>query len=244
MNDLSKIIVPLSGGKDSQATLIKAMQDGRDVIPVFNETGWEHPITYKHLQYIVNFFNLELVTTFYKDSLVLTDLIRRYKRFPFGRGRFCTDKLKSDAFRDYLKSTQGSFEIWLGIRADESAQRRKKYGELEKEVIEMDELFPSKYPKSVKERCKYRLPVLLNTREEIFQIIKEAGMKYNPLYDQGFDRVGCFPCLISAKKYQEKAFNTDIGKERWKIIKELEVEIGKEYEYDISITEPCKICSI
>ena len=46
-----KILVSFSGGKDSQACLIKAVNDyGKDkVTAVFSDTGWEHSVTYGHM---------------------------------------------------------------------------------------------------------------------------------------------------------------------------------------------------
>lgn len=47
-----KILVSFSGGKDSQACLIKACNDyGADkVTAVFCDTGWEHQDAYKHIE--------------------------------------------------------------------------------------------------------------------------------------------------------------------------------------------------
>lgn len=47
-----KIIVSFSGGKDSQACLIWAVKKygSKNVQAVFCDTGWEHSLTYKHIQ--------------------------------------------------------------------------------------------------------------------------------------------------------------------------------------------------
>lgn len=239
-----KIIVPISGGKDSQVTLIMAMQDGRAVIPVFNNTGWDHPLTYEHLQYIMDFFGLKLNETFCKETPTMPDLIRKYKKFPFGKGRFCTRDLKQMSFKWWVDTIEGTAEIWLGIRLNESVQRREKYNLFTaNELFEMDELFPGTYPKRIKERMCYRLPVLYFTEQKIFKFIRDSGMKPNPLYKMGDDRVGCYPCLLAGKKNQERNFNTEFGQQQWKIIKGLEEELGIKYKYQAEdlTCEACKI---
>lgn len=58
-----KVIVQFSGGKDSQACLIKACNDyGADKITaVFCDTGWEHQNTYKHIENVVKQLGVKLV---------------------------------------------------------------------------------------------------------------------------------------------------------------------------------------
>ena len=244
METTSKIVVPISGGKDSQAALIPAMQDGREVIPVFNETGWDHPLTYEHLSYMTDFFGLSLQVTHYDEAPTIPEIVRKYKRFPFGRGRFCTSKFKQTAFKRWLDTQQGELEIWLGIRSEESAQRAKKYSAFNpSHLFAMGDIFPNTYPKRIAERCRYRLPLLETCLEDVFVTIKDAGMKHNPLYDMGFDRVGCFPCLIAGAATQKRAFATEFGKKQWKIIQELENDIGEKYKFKVDET-PCAICTI
>lgn len=45
------IIVSVSGGKDSTAMLLKALEEHprEQIMPVFCDTGWEHPAVYEYL---------------------------------------------------------------------------------------------------------------------------------------------------------------------------------------------------
>ena len=238
-----RIIVPVSGGKDSQATLILAMATGKEVIPVFHETDWDHPLTYQHLDYMMDFFHTTLSVTHYFEAPTMPDLIRRNRRFPFGLGRFCTSKFKQVAQKRWLDTLEGDFEEWLGIRIDESGQRKTKYSSYSPVgLYDLEDLSKGKFPIRIRNRVRVRLPLAGHTREDVFRIIAGAGMRYNPLYDQGFDRVGCFPCLVSGRTAQKKAFETDFGQKQWAIIQQLEKEIGQKYEfYD---QDRCAVCQI
>ena len=59
-----KILVHFSGGKDSQACLIKAVSDyGKDkVTAVFCDVGWEHEDTYIHIHNVCEQLGVKLVT--------------------------------------------------------------------------------------------------------------------------------------------------------------------------------------
>lgn len=50
---MHKIIVSYSGGKDSTACLVLALQTGLPVIAMFNDTKWEHPLTYQYIDDIM-----------------------------------------------------------------------------------------------------------------------------------------------------------------------------------------------
>ena len=63
MNKKIKIIVQFSGGKDSQACLIKACKDygSESITAVFCDTGWEHEETYVHVKEISEKLGVNLV---------------------------------------------------------------------------------------------------------------------------------------------------------------------------------------
>jgi len=247
-----KILVPLSGGKDSTACLIYALNKykKKNIYPVFNDTGWEHPLTYKYLKELSGLLKIKIYKTKgHKRGKTLYKLIKNVGKFPFGRGRFCTMYLKQYALRDWYKENlfDGNRKtvFLFGIRKDESAQRAKKYFGIEpNENLTMEELFPRRYSLKLQEKIIVRLPVINWNREKIFSFLKENKVPYNPLYDEGTnDRVGCYPCLLAGKKKQKLMFETKFGKKRLKLIKKLEKKIGKKYEmYDTDYQ--CEICKL
>ena len=63
MNTKDHVIVPTSGGKDSALCLALAKKHYKHVIPVFNNTGWEHPLTYEYLDYLEERFDTKIHRT-------------------------------------------------------------------------------------------------------------------------------------------------------------------------------------
>ncbi len=87
-----KVVVPVSGGKDSQACLKLACQEygSESVIGIFNDTGWEHPLTYSHVDRIGFLYGIEIVHTI---GSVEKEILKA-GMFPNSFSRFCTDRLK------------------------------------------------------------------------------------------------------------------------------------------------------
>lgn len=240
----TKKIVPISGGKDSTCILIMAIEEcGREnVIAVYYDTGWDHPVTHKYLEYLEEELNIKIITirghntknTKYKGTN-LPDLIRNFKMFPKNNIRFCNGYLKRYAFRDWYKENlfndSTNYEIWFGIRRAESWQRAKKYKNIMPyDIVDINDFAPKTYNKKLRATLKARLPIINLKTEEVFKYLEEKGIKKNPLYDEGTnDRVGCYPCMIAGKKKQAAMFATEFGQKQLEIIRQLEREIGTKY---------------
>jgi len=120
-----KILVPFSGGKDSQATLLWAAEKhGKDrITAVFCDTKWENPITYEHIKYVVDKIGCPYVSLVSKKFDGMVDLATKKKRFPSTKAKFCTTELKVIPMIDYILSLNTTVYIIQGIRADESEAR-------------------------------------------------------------------------------------------------------------------------
>lgn len=226
-----KCVVPVSGGKDSQACLQLALEefDKSEIIGLFCDTNFEHPKTYDHVDFIESHYGVRIERV--SDGDVITRCLR-YERFPSGQARFCTDDLKikpTKRFIENLAARQGEgFQLWYGMRSDESAEREKRYsGKLDVETYPMHEILPKKYPKHLfRMGIVGRLPIIDWSTKEVFALLNGA---HNPLYNEGFDRVGCYPCLASGDAWKEKAFAHDeIGKKHFAMVQIVEQRTGKE----------------
>lgn len=233
LTDMVQCVVPISGGKDSQLTLQRAVEtfDKRNILAMFNDTKYEHPLTYDHIKYIERYYGVNVIRL--NDGHVY-DRIKKYKRFPNNATRFCTNELKIRVgkifYNNLVDAQETGFQVWYGMRREESSARNKRYQD-----INSNDLYPphvvlsSQYPKYLfKKGVVFRLPILDLYEEDVYE---EIGIEHlNPLYSKGFDRVGCFPCLAASDTHKEMAFAFDeIGKQR-----RIEIlEIGKEIEKNI-----------
>ena len=230
-----KIVVSFSGGKDSQACLIKAAKDYgiENIEAVFCDTGWEHPDTYEHIKYVVDKMNIKL--TVLKSEYDFISLAKKNNRFPSSKARFCTVDLKVKPMIDWILSQNDSLIIIQGIRSGESSARAamddecmyfksyfqplengKKYTYRKKEVIE----WCKKYDASVLR------PIKSWSAQDVIDCILNAGQKANPLYYKGFSRVGCFPCIMCRKKEVQLLMDDEYATNR---LIDSEKEVGRSF---------------
>lgn len=225
-----KILVPISGGKDSQACLKLAVAEygSAAVEGLFCDTQFEHPKTYAHVEHLERKYGIVMHRV---TGGSVFEKVVKYGRFPGGGARHCTDELKMRVTRDFLRMRAvqlgHGFSVWYGMRAGESSAREKRYSR----IIDMDEyapheVFPKKYPKYLaKMGVSFRLPILDWIDSEVFDFLEGD---HNPLYDDGFDRVGCFPCLAAGDATKERAFSYDeFGRQQFEQVIDMTLLIGK-----------------
>lgn len=200
-----KILIAFSGGKDSQACLIWALNnpDWTNIKKeaVFCDTGWEHEDTYQHIQDVCNQLNVSLVIL--KSKYDFISLAKHKKRFPSRKAQFCTTELKVKPMIDYIIKHEENLIIIQGIRKQESLSRsqmdaqcsyfkyyfepygKKKFSYRGKDV----RMWAGKYNADIIR------PVFNWTGEEVMQYIFKNNQMPNPLYYRGMRRVGCYPCI-------------------------------------------------
>lgn len=210
-----KVVVAYSGGKDSQASLIWAVnQYGKEnVLAVFCDTGWEHSVTYQHIKSTTALLGVKLIVLKSKKYDGLLDLSIKKKRFPSTKARFCTSELKAIPMIDWVLSQQEHLLIIQGIRAAESKSRSlmqehcrffKYYFTPIKTDKNGKDIFHTYRKKEVIEWCKQfddslLRPVFHWSAQQVIDYILANKQTPNPLYSKGAHRVGCFPCVMSNK---------------------------------------------
>lgn len=237
-------VVPVSGGKDSQACLQLAIDQygPASVRGLFCDTHFEHPKTYAHIDFMRRHYGVQIESI---SGGTVDEKCIKYKRFPSGKARFCTDELKMRPSRDWYAKTateQGGFEVWYGMRTGESFARAARYAQvIDSELYQPHELFPVKYPKRLGSLgVRFRLPIVDWSSAEVFALI---GATANPLYAEGFGRVGCFPCLASGARSMSKAFGHDkFGHAQSERVITISKAIGRDPM--ASSAQSCAVCFI
>lgn len=207
-----KVVVQFSGGKDSHAALIWSVKryGANNVTALFCNTHWEHPSTYLHIKAVTSKLGVPLITL---DSVGFLELARQKKRFPSMIARFCTDFLKIRPFIDWVLEQSDHLIIVQGIRAEESTARAKMQAECRYFRFYFEPFGHDKHgkpklhtyrKKDVHAWCSRYAddvlrPVFKWTGQEVINYILKNGHKPNPLYYQGSQRVGCYPCVLSSQ---------------------------------------------
>jgi 3'-phosphoadenosine 5'-phosphosulfate sulfotransferase (PAPS reductase)/FAD synthetase len=180
---------------------------------VFFDTGWEHPALYDYLRGELSRAIgpiVEVRSSRYPGGMV--DLIRQRHSFPSRLRRLCTDELKVRPARAYIERAQDTYgEVInaVGIRAEESKARA---------------LMPE-WEWSEALDCESWRPLITWTVADVVAIHARHGLRPNPLYLAGAERVGCWPCIFSRKA--EVRMVADLSPGRMDMIRELEKELSE-----------------
>jgi 3'-phosphoadenosine 5'-phosphosulfate sulfotransferase (PAPS reductase)/FAD synthetase len=277
---MTKIIVNISSGKDSTLCLKLAIDKvGKEnVIAVFQDTSWEADEVYEYLQYLESFFKIKILRIFSEKYDNILHLIYKKGIFPSPSRRFCTQELKLKPIfyfllkNDYYPSLFNDYEVWVGIRRDESNEREEKYKDIDKnKIYTYSGMFThsSILPARLRD-MKVRYPIVDLTTKEVFTKLKKANIDPNKLYEMGFDRVGCAPCILGGKGEFKRWYSHPQGRENIEKLFKLEETMnmvrgcvneikitpqfdrfalrayceGKEISDEESMDETCMLCRV
>lgn len=213
-------IVSLSGGKDSTALWLHALERGVEVLPVFADTGNEHSQTYEYLEYLERQlgpiqrikadFSTQIerkrtwVNTKWRDEGISEQVIQQALSVlhPTGnpfldlcvwKGRFPSTKARFCTVE--LKVRPFFDQIYLPL-LEEGKKIVSWQGVRAQESFARSHL-PER--EDTPEGYEIYRPLIQWTVEDVFAMHDKYGIEPNPLYKLGMGRVGCMPCINVGK---------------------------------------------
>jgi phosphoadenosine phosphosulfate reductase len=184
-----------SGGKDSVVIKELAKMAGVPVEWQYNNTTIDPP----ELIYFMRKHHPDVTWNqpHYGSLLVYAERVAGY---PTRIGRWCCAK-----YKDNCPGKKGRSTI-LGVRIAESKSRTQRWTKC---VMEDDRRLD----------VIRVLPIRLWSEEDVWSFIRERGIPYCSLYDEGFTRLGCVGCPMTHTKQRQKEFDRWPGFERrWKLM--------------------------
>lgn len=168
------VIVPLSGGKDSQGAAIWAKEKyGSEItVTAFCDVKWEAIETYVHIDYLVDKLGLKHYVLSSEKYDGMVDLAIKKGRFPSTTARFCTEELKIKPMIDFILGLKSHIIVVDGVRADESESRSKKLPECRYFKYYFE---PYKTNSMIVEKYNLKAPVTHKQKQELKKALERLS---------------------------------------------------------------------
>ena len=173
------ITVSYSGGKDSLATLLVVQKEVGTVPLLFADTGFEFPETYENLDAVADRYGTRVVRS---SGRTVFDQVFESQGPPAVDARWCCGVCKLDPIGEAIREHFGECLSFIGQRKYESAKRAKS------RRVWRNPSLPVQLSAA---------PIHTWTALHVWLYLFREEAPYNPLYEEGFDRIGCYMCPSS-----------------------------------------------
>ena len=214
-------LVSCSGGKDSTATLLLALEKMEHVQAVFADTGNEHSITYEYLNYLESKLGIKIKWV----KADFSDRINRHRKYieeVWPTEGVDPEKVKRASEASVVTGNPYlDMVIWKARFPSSGSQfcteelKIKPLTEYALSLIDQGWYVESwqgvraeesarraGYPERemLAENLEAVRPILKWKVKQVFDYHDAKGVEPNPLYKMGMGRVGCMPCINARKK--------------------------------------------
>ncbi len=215
-------LVSVSGGKDSTATYLLALESRRPFRAVFADTGNEHPLTYEYVSTLAERTGGPVIETVRAD---FSEAMARHKTFlleEWPKQGIPDDVVRAAAecheptglpfldlciLKGRFPSSQAQFcteELKTNPIIEQIVLPMVKRGPVIQWIGQRREesLKRSKLPRANHHESGSLLwrPILEWRLPRVWKQHSRHGILPNPLYAMGFKRVGCYPCINCRKE--------------------------------------------
>lgn len=216
-----KNILSISGGKDSTAMLLLAIEKDVEFQCVFADTGNEHDITYNYLDYLEGATGVKIQRVkadFTKDIERKRNVVQTK-----WRNEGVSEQIIETALSVLIPTGNPFLDMCIMKGRFPSSQVRFCTSELKVDPMNQQVILPlidanfkvyswqgvraEESPNRAKLEVYEELdfgviayrPILDWLVADVFAMHKKHGINPNPLYSQGMGRVGCMPCVMCRK---------------------------------------------
>lgn len=203
LRQFDKILISVSGGKDSHAMLflVRDLADRQGVpreklLAMYADTGMEWHNAPAHVEVLCKAAGLELVTVYPVRPMIEKIRFRAERikasgkdsaAFPSPTCRWCTSEQKVAPMNKVINKFSGKLLKVTGERWEESAAR-STYSE-----------FVSVTRLNSRDRQVFGWrPMLAFSESDIWTMVRDTGVQRHVCYDMGCNRLGCAGCIFNS----------------------------------------------
>lgn len=197
-----------SGGKDSMVITWLCWIAGVKFEIYHNHTTADHLVTVRHVRALQKWWqnsgiNYTISYPYHKGERTSIWKLIPIKGLPTRLQRWCCEIFKEHG-------GEGRYAV-TGVRWAESTSRKKRGAfetftpnKKDKIILNNDNDFKRRMTEFCTQKGKVVInPIIDWTDDDVWEFIKKYLLPTNPLYSQGYSRVGCVGCPMSTKQFKE-----------------------------------------